>query len=77
MIQVIADNQDAQVKKFAQTDQFMRQILTTLDTKEQLKAKFLYVLDNYIKVRESFGITTPAIKKHELAETTKAQIKLL
>lgn len=77
VIQVIADNQDAQVKKFAQTDQLMRQILTTLDTKEQLKAKFLYVLDNYIKVRESFGITTPAIKKQELVETTKAQIKLL
>lgn len=77
VIQVIADNQDAQVKKFAQTDQLMRQILTTLDTKEQLKAKFLYVLDNYIKVRESFGITTPAIKKQELGETTKAQIKLL
>lgn len=77
VIQVIANNQDTQVKKFAQTDQLMQQILAALNTKEQVKAKFLYILDNYIKVRESFGITTPAVKKQELIETTKTQIKLL
>lgn len=75
--QVIAGNQETQVKKFAQTDQLMDKISIKLDTKEQMKTKFLYILDNYIKTRESFGITTPAIKKQELIEITKAQIKNL
>jgi hypothetical protein len=75
--QVIAGNQETQVKKFAQTDQLMEKISLKLDTREQMKTKFLYILDNYIKVRESFGITTPAIKKQELIEITKTQIKHL
>jgi hypothetical protein len=75
--QVIAGNQETQVKKFAQTDQLMEKISIKLDTKEQMKTKFLYILDNYIKVRESFGITTPTIKKQELIEITKTQIKHL
>lgn len=77
VIQVIANNQDTQVKKFAQTDQFMRDVVARMDTKEQLKTKFLYILDNYSKIRETFGITTPAVKKTELMQTTINQIKLL
>jgi hypothetical protein len=77
VIQVIANNQDTQVKKFAQTDQVMRDVVARMDTKEQLKTKFLYILDNYSKIRETFGITTPAVKRQELLQTTINQIKLL
>ena len=77
VIQVIADNQDTQVKKFAQTDQFIQDVMVKLDTKEQLKTKFLYILDNYSKIRHSFGITTPAVKKQEFVQSTGNQIKLL
>ncbi|TCC96980.1 hypothetical protein [Pedobacter hiemivivus] len=65
------------MNKFTQTDQFMKEIVVRLDTKEQLKTKFLYILDNYSKIRETYGITTPAVKKTELMQTTINQIKLL
>lgn len=74
---IIAGNQEVQVKKFVQTDELMRRVLDKLDSKEKLKNTFLYILDNYIKTRETFGITTPAIKKQELVQTTISQIKLL
>lgn len=73
----IADNQNVQVKKFGQTDELMRGILDKLDSKEKLKTAFLYILDNYIKTRESFGITTPAIKKQDLMQETISRIKQL
>ncbi len=74
---IIAGNQDKQIAKFAQTDELMRRVLDKLDGKEKLKTTFLYILDNYIKTRESFGIATPAHKKQELVQTTISQIKLL
>lgn len=74
---IIAGSQDVQVKKFGQTDELMKRVLDKLDSKEKLKNVFLYILDNYIKTRETFGITTPAIKKQELVQTTISQIKLL
>jgi hypothetical protein len=77
VIQVIANNQDIQVKKFAQTDQFMQDVVARMDTKEQLKTKFLHILDNYSKIRDTFGITTPAVKRQELLQSAHNQIKLL
>ncbi len=55
----------------------MKRVLDKLDSKEKLKTTFLYILDNYIKTRESFGIATPAHKKQELVQTTISQVKLL
>lgn len=48
-----------------------------LDTKEQLKKKFLYILDGYIRSRDNFGMMTPAREKEELILKTKKQIELL
>lgn len=48
-----------------------------LDAKEQLKKKFLYILEGYIKSREAFGMMTPAREKEELIRQTKKQIELL
>ncbi len=74
---VIAGNQDKQIAKFTQTDELMRRVLDKLDGKEKLKTTFLYILDHYIKTRESFGIATPAHKKQELVQTTISQVELL
>jgi len=48
-----------------------------LDTKEQMKKKFLYILDSYIRSREAFGMMTPAREKEELILRTKKQVELL
>ncbi|MCT1523682.1 BfmA/BtgA family mobilization protein [Sphingobacterium hotanense] len=46
-------------------------------TKEIMKKKFLYILDNYIRSRDAFGMMTSAKEKDELARNTKKQIDLL
>lgn len=48
-----------------------------LATKEQLKMKFLYILDNYIRSRDAFGMMTSAREKEELVQHTKKQIEIL
>lgn len=48
-----------------------------LETKELIKRKFLYILENYIRSREAFGMMTPAREKEELVQRTKKQIELL
>ncbi|MGM1430197.1 BfmA/BtgA family mobilization protein [Sphingobacterium lactis] len=48
-----------------------------LDAKEQMKKKFLYILDSYIRSREAFGMMTPAREREELIQRTKKQIELL
>lgn len=48
-----------------------------LDAKEQMKKKFHYILDSYIRSREAFGMMTPAREKEELIQQTKKQIELL
>lgn len=48
-----------------------------LATKEQLKKKFHYILDNYIRSRDAFGMMTPSREKEELIQHTKKQIEIL
>lgn len=48
-----------------------------LDTKDQMKRKFLYILENYIRSRDAFGMMTPARERDELVQQTKKQIELL
>lgn len=74
---VLLSNQDAQMRKFSQTDELMKQVLNKLETKEQLKRKFIYILEAYIKARNSFGITTAGKEKDELIQKTKDQINRL
>ncbi|MCT1524875.1 MULTISPECIES: BfmA/BtgA family mobilization protein [Sphingobacterium] len=48
-----------------------------LAIKEQLKKKFLYILDSYIRSRDAFGMMTPSREKEELVQNTKRQIEIL
>ncbi|MHB1177268.1 MAG: BfmA/BtgA family mobilization protein [Daejeonella sp.] len=73
----LLSNQRAQTQKFSETDKLMKVILEKLETKENLKLKFLYILNNYMKTRESFGFTTPAKEKEDLAQTTRQQVAKL
>jgi hypothetical protein len=68
----LIQNQEAQRHQFAKTDEVMRTIVSKLDTKEKLKREFLFILDNYIKTRESFGLMTSAKEKDELINKTRA-----
>ncbi|WP_316753874.1 BfmA/BtgA family mobilization protein [Pedobacter gandavensis] len=74
---VLLDNQDVQVRKFSQTDELMKLVLNKLETKDQLKRKFLHILDAYIKARNSFSITTAGKEKDELIQKTKDLINYL
>jgi hypothetical protein len=67
----LIQNQEAQRHQFAKIDEVMRTIVSKLDTKEKLKREFLFILDNYIKTRESFGMMTSAKEKDELINKTR------
>ena len=73
----LLSNQQAQILKFKETEQLMKMIAEKLETRESLKLKFMYILNNYIKTRESFGFTTPAKEKEELVQLTRQQIAKL
>jgi hypothetical protein len=45
-----------------------------LNTKEQIKTKCLYILDQYIRERESMGFATSAKEKERLIQLAKQQI---
>jgi hypothetical protein len=73
----LLNNQQAQVNKFTETDRLLKTINDKLESKESLKLKFLYILNNYSKARESFGFTTPAKEKDELLTLARQQIAKL
>jgi len=75
--QDLLSNQQTQVQKFTETDKLLKNISEKLETKESLKLKFLYILNNYSKARESFGFTTPTKEKDDLLTLTKQQIAKL
>lgn len=52
-------------------------ISTKMNEKELLKENFRYILENYIRSRDSFGMMTSAKEKEELVNNTKKQIDLL
>lgn len=59
------------------TSAAVKEISDKLEAKQQLKKKFLYILENYIRSREAFGMMTPAREKEELIRHTRKQIDLL
>ncbi|WP_295795933.1 BfmA/BtgA family mobilization protein [Mucilaginibacter sp.] len=75
--QDLLSNQQTQVQKFTETEKLLKIIAEKLETKESLKLKFLYILNNYNKARESFGFTTPAKEKEDLLNFTRQQIAKL
>lgn len=81
--QVLAQNnsllqkQQEQAAKFSGYDQLMKLISSRMDTKESLKREFSLILDNYIKIRDSYGMMTSGKEKEELANGARYQLKLL
>jgi len=73
----LLNNQQAQVEKSAETERLMKTIAEKLETKESLKLKFQYILNQYVKARESFGFTTSVKEKEELAQEARALINKL
>ena len=71
------NNQQNQSEKFLEMDKLLKAITEKLETKENLKLKFLYILNNYSKARESFSFTTSAKEKEELIITAKQQVAKL
>lgn len=75
--QNLLKNQQAQVQKFAGIDQLMSAILIKLETKEKLKLKFRYILNQYIKSRDAFSAFTSGREKEELIDFTRQQVENL
>ncbi|NQX52274.1 hypothetical protein HQN86_01475 [Pedobacter panaciterrae] len=74
---LLLGNQEAQVKKFTQTDELMRRVFASLHTREQLKEKFLDIFEDYVKVRNSFNITTSAKEKETVIQKVRQKISHL
>jgi hypothetical protein len=68
----ILTNQDLQTAKHLENEKLLQAIYSRLDTKEKLKAKFLYILNTYIRLREETG-SFKGREKEELAETARKQ----
>ncbi len=75
--QNLLKNQQAQFQKFAGIDQLMSAILIKLETKEKLKLKFRYILNQYIKSRDAFSAFTSGREKEELIDLTRQQLENL
>ncbi|HEY8929828.1 MAG TPA: BfmA/BtgA family mobilization protein [Mucilaginibacter sp.] len=58
-----------------QQTELLKQVAQTLQAKEQLKTKFGYILEQYIKAREQPGLSITA--KEELIKKAKEQLKLI
>jgi hypothetical protein len=73
----LLQKQQEQSAKFSQYDQLAKTIYSRMETKESLKRQFTYILDSYIKIRETFGVMTSGKEKEGLINSTYNQIKLL
>ncbi|MGN5955541.1 BfmA/BtgA family mobilization protein [Sphingobacterium lactis] len=49
----------------------------SLASKESMKEQFRFILENYIRTRDGFGMMTSAMEKEELVRSTRKQIDLL
>jgi hypothetical protein len=73
----LLSSQQSQTEKSLETDKLLKIIAEKLETKENLKIKFLYILSNYSKERENFSFTTSAKEKENLMTAARQQIAKL
>jgi hypothetical protein len=73
----VLNNQQTQIQAFNEVAHVMNAILKVMKSKETLKEQFLFILDDYIKSREAFGMMTSGREKEELITITKEQVRLL
>ncbi len=73
----LLNNQQEQLKRLENQQRQLARMEEQLQTKAQLKASFLYLFNQYVKTRDSFGMMTPASEKNNLLETTLNQMRYL
>ena len=73
----VLNNQNTLAKAFGESGKILNTILDSLNSKQALKAQFTFILDNYIRSRDSFGMMTSAREKEDLIALTKELIRLL
>ncbi|SES23323.1 BfmA/BtgA family mobilization protein [Pedobacter rhizosphaerae] len=69
-------NQHQMLERTAESDKVIKAVLQRMDGADQLKAKFLQILNSYIKSREELG-SFKGREKEELAELTRKQVENL
>lgn len=73
----VLGNQSVQAKRISALTDVVSSVKNKLDTGEKLKNKFIYILENYIRTRESFTMMTSGREKEELIANTMKQINQL
>ncbi|MBB5637030.1 hypothetical protein HDE68_002943 [Pedobacter cryoconitis] len=73
----VLKNQQAQTLEISTLNEVVKSINGKMATKEKLKSRFMYILNTYIKTRESFGLMTSSKEKEELATSTREQVNIL
>jgi hypothetical protein len=73
----VIGSQLAQVKKLSALNIVVEKMEIKMETKQKLKEKFHYLLNSYIKERDSFNMMTSSKEKEELVKMTHKQIELL
>lgn len=73
----VIGHQLAQAKKLSALNMVVDRMDIKMETKQKLKERFLYLLNSYIKERDSFNMMTSSKEKEELAKLTRKQVELL
>jgi len=71
------NNQNALANAFGESATILNKILEGLNSKQAMKAQFVFILESYIRSRDAFGMMTSAREKEDLIALTKEQIRLL
>ncbi|MEN0054240.1 MAG: BfmA/BtgA family mobilization protein [Mucilaginibacter sp.] len=69
----ILSGQEMQAAKLKETDKLLQAVFGRIDSKEKLKAKFLLILNGYIKLREEVS-SLKNREKDELAQGFRKQV---
>jgi len=75
--EALLQNQQKQLSWSTDIERLMRVISESMETKEGVKAKCVQILNQYIKLRESFTFTTSAKEKEDLINATRQQLARL
>lgn len=74
---MVLNNQHTHSIAFGEIGRLLESITGELKNKGAMKTQFLFILDSYIKARESFNMVTSTREKEELITVTKKQVNLL
>lgn len=73
----VLNNQQTLANASSEAFGILDKILEQLNSKQQLKDQFLFILETYIRTRDSFKLMTSAKEKEDVATIAKEQVRLL